>query len=121
MADAKESLEEAMKIDGAIGAALVDVKSGMCLGTSGGGKDLNLEVAAAGNTEVVRAKMKVMNSLGLKDKIEDVLITLGGQYHLIRMLKSAGNLFMYLALDREKSNLAMARHKLGSIEEALQT
>ncbi|NOY84688.1 MAG: hypothetical protein GXO96_07695 [Nitrospirae bacterium] len=121
MADAKESLEEAMKIDGAIGAALVDIKSGMCLGTAGGGKHLNLDVAAAGNTEVVRSKMKVMSSLGLKDSIEDILITLDTQYHLIRMLKSAGSLFMYLALDREKSNLGMARFKLSAIEADLTT
>ncbi len=121
MADAKESLEEAMNIDGAIGAALVDIKSGMCLGTAGGGKRLNLDVAAAGNTEVVRSKMKVMKSLGLDEKIEDILITLDSQYHLIRMLHGVGNLFMYLAIDREKSNLAMARHKLGTIEANLQT
>lgn len=121
MADAKESLEAAMKIDGALGVALVDVKSGMCLGTAGGTKELNLEVAAAGNTEVIRAKLKVMNSLGLREKIEDVLITLDSQYHLIRMLKSSSNLFMYLALDREKANLAMARHQLGGIEADLKT
>ena len=121
MADVKESLEEAMKIDGAIGVAVVDVKSGMCLGTAGGGKGLNLEVAAAGNTEVVRSKLKVMSTLGLTDTIEDILITLETKYHLIRMLHDAGNLFMYLALERDKSNLGMARHKLSMIEAELTT
>ncbi len=121
MSNVKESLESCMGIEGAIGAALVDVKSGMFLGTAGGGPDLNLEVASAGNTEVVRAKLKVMSSLGLKDRIEDVLITLGKQYHIIRMLENHGNLFMYLALYRDKSNLALARHKLSEIEANLKT
>ena len=81
------ALKEAMSIDGALGVALVDWDSGMSLGTLGGGKYLDLEVAAAGNTEVVRAKMRTMESLRLNDTIEDILITLTKQYHVIRLLK----------------------------------
>ena len=120
MASVEESLKEAMSITGAVGVALVDFGSGMTLGTEGGGDMLNLEVAAAGNTEVIRAKLKTMQSLGLNDEIEDILITLGGQYHLIRLLSGHKGLFMYLALLREGSNLALARHKLQTIEENLQ-
>lgn len=117
MSNVSESLAAALEIDGAIGVTLVDFESGMSLGAAGGGFDL--DVAAAGNTEVVRSKMQVMQNLGLDDAIEDILITLGKQYHIIRPLKTATNLFLYLALDRKKSNLAMARHKLSSIENSL--
>ncbi len=110
----KQCLDEALSMDGALGVLSVDWKSGMALGTAGSG--LNLDVAAAGNTEVVRAKQKVMGALGLKDGIEDILITLGSQYHLIRLLQTKPGLFMYLVLSRDKSNLAMARHKLADIE-----
>jgi hypothetical protein len=115
-------LKEAMTIDGALGVCLVDWDSGMSLGSLGGGKYLDLDVAAAGNTEVIRAKMRTMESLRLDDAIEDILITLAKQYHLIRLLKSARNskgLFLYLVLDRTKSNLAMARHNLKRIESEL--
>src|SRR6185369_10513123 len=80
MANVKESLEKIMATDGAIGTCVVDSNSGMMLGAAGGGPGLNIEVAAAGNTEVVRAKRKTMKSLGLNDAIEDILITLGKQY-----------------------------------------
>jgi hypothetical protein len=113
------ALKESMSIDGAVGVALVDYESGMSLGALGGGDWLDLDVAAAGNTEVVRAKMRVMAALALNDSIEDILITLGRQYHLIRLLggsASGGALFMYLVLDRERSNLALARHHLRRIE-----
>jgi hypothetical protein len=79
-------------------------------------------VAAAGNTEVVRAKMRTMESLRLDDTIEDILITLNKQYHLIRLLKNTRNeqgLFLDLVLDRAKSNLALARHNLRRIESDL--
>ena len=113
------ALKEAMNIDGALGACLVDWESGMSLGAAGGGKYLDLDVAAAGNTEVIRAKMRTMESLRLDDSIEDILITLSKQYHLIRLLKSSRSdqgLFLYLVPDRGKANLALARHSLKRIE-----
>ncbi|MEV7321702.1 hypothetical protein [Streptomyces sp. NPDC093970] len=115
------TLKEAMSIDGALGVALVDYESGMSLGALGGGPQLDLELAAAGNTEVVRAKQRTLKSIGLEDEIEDILITLGGQYHLIRPLTSVGgSLFLYLALDRTRGNLALARHKLKGLESELE-
>lgn len=123
MANTETSLKEAMSvIEGATGVALVDYTSGMALGTLGGGKEFNLEVAAVSNTDVVRAKLRTMEHLGLKEEIEDILITLSGQYHLIRLLKSRGGngLFLYLVLDAGRANLAMARHQLRRIETELE-
>ncbi|MGW5780445.1 hypothetical protein [Streptomyces sp. NPDC003863] len=122
MANTETSLKEASTIEGAIGAALVDYTSGMALGTIGGGSGLDLNVAAAANTDVVRAKVRAMELLGLNEEIEDILITLGSQYHLIRLLKGRGNagLFLYLALDKSRANLAMARHQLKKIEAELE-
>lgn len=115
---AKISLAQLNEIDGFIGAALVDSDSGLVLGTEGGGS-LDMDMAAAGNTEVVRAKRKTMKSLGLTDKIEDMLITLGKQYHLIRPLDSNDAIFLYLALDRKSANLGMARLQTAKFEKTL--
>lgn len=115
MANIQQSLSSAMELQGAMGAALVDWENGMCLGTAGSG--VNLELAAAGNTEVVRAKMRVMKSLGIRGAIEDILITLEDQLHLIR--PTGSSLFLYLVIDRKNGNLALARMKLAEIGRAV--
>jgi len=117
MADIKTSMQNALKIGGCIGAALVDFGSGMCLG-SAGNPGFDLELAAAGNAEVVRAKKSIRDKLGLKDKIEDILITLTGQYHLIRMVGTS--MFIYVVLDRSKANLALSRKELETIEKGIE-
>lgn len=114
MANVKQTLDELMTSDGAMCAAVVDSSSGMMLGSIGGG--LDLEVAAAGNSEVVRSKMKVMRQLGLNDVIEDILITLGKQYHIVRPSSRKEGVFIYFVLDRAKSNLALARRKVQDVD-----
>ncbi|MCB9715167.1 MAG: response regulator [Myxococcales bacterium] len=116
MANIEQSINAAMGIQGCIAAALVDYESGMCLGSKANG--FPIEVAAAGNTEVIRSKFRVMEELGLEGGITDILITLDTQYHLLLPLRQ-GSLFLYLAIDRKAGNLAMARHKLMAVEKAL--
>ena len=81
---------------------------------------MDLELAAGGNTEVVRAKVKTLNMLGLDDGIEDILITLGRQYHLIRPLTNSRDLFLYYVLDKSRANLALARRQLMNISTTLE-
>ena len=97
---------------------MVDYTSGMALGVAGGNRDLDLTVAAAGNTDVIRAKMRTIELLNLNERIEDILITLDTQYHLIRPItgRSGSGLFLYLALNKDRANLALARRQLQQIE-----
>ena len=122
MANIETSLKEAMTIEGAIGVALVDYTSGLTLGVMGGGATMDMNIAAAGNTDVVRAKVRTLEMLGLNDNIEDVLITLDSQYHLIRLLQGRRGgeaLFLYLSLSKNRANLGLARHQLRKIEAEL--
>ncbi len=104
------------KLDGFIAAALVDSSSGMMLESLVVG-NFPVEIAAAANTEVLQAKLKAMDAIELgDDHIEDILISLGTQYHLLRPLSSNREIFIYLALERSRANLAMARLEVKKVE-----
>lgn len=117
MANLKDSVNELLAIDGTLVSAIVDSNSGMVLSHAGSGIDI--ELAAAGNTEVMRAKLKTMHMLGLGDQIDDILITLAKQYHIIRPMSKNEGLFIYLVLDKARSNLALARRKAQDIEASI--
>lgn len=106
------------EIAGFIGGCLVDSETGMMMAAVGGGK-FDLEAASAANTEVVRAKNKAIQMLGLDDKIEDILITLGKQYHLIRPMEKTPTIFLYVALDKKVANLGMSRVQVKKVEQSL--
>jgi predicted regulator of Ras-like GTPase activity (Roadblock/LC7/MglB family) len=115
MASGMDGLMNLMKLPGALGAALVDSNSGMMLGATGAG--LDLELAAAGNTEVLRAELRTMQALAVDDVIEDILITLTTQYHIIRPVQAKQGVFVYLVLDRSQANLALARRAAQEAEQ----
>ncbi|MGH1539467.1 MAG: hypothetical protein ACRBHB_03510 [Arenicella sp.] len=118
MANITKSIKELLDLQGAMGACIVDYTSGMTLGSEGSGVDLDL--AAAGNTEVVKALIRTMESLSIKGDIHDMLITLQNQFHIIRPAVKHTGLFIYLVLNKDKANLALARLKVQSIEDELE-
>ena len=103
-------------ISGFIAACIVDGESGLMLAQETSGIPFDIEAAGAANTEVVRAKNEAMAALGLDDRIEEILISLGTQLHLIRPLESNPLVFVYVALDRKKANLGLARMNVKKVE-----
>ena len=101
----------ASEMPGFMAASLVDLDSGMTLGLKTVRPDFDLAAASAYNSEMVKQKLKIMKALGLKTSLEDMLITLGEQIHVIKMV--APTTFIYLVVDRSASNLAIVRNVLG--------
>jgi predicted regulator of Ras-like GTPase activity (Roadblock/LC7/MglB family) len=115
--DLDHHLGELSEISGFIAAAIVDTESGVALTRRSVDGDFDVDVAAAVNADVVRAKGAVMAALGFgNDDIDDILITLDTQYHLIRPSRNDRDVFIYLSLDRRRANLALARHFLAEVE-----
>ncbi|POX43427.1 hypothetical protein C3486_00400 [Streptomyces sp. Ru73] len=123
MADIEETLRDIVRIDGVLGASIVDYFSRLTLGAVGtAGPDL--EKAALGDTDVVRAKLFTLELLGYRqDRIEDILITLDSEYHLIRPLvrrRRYEGVFLYVVLDRARMDPVAARDWMRAAEDRLE-
>jgi hypothetical protein len=99
-------------VNGVIATAVVDLESGMTLAAKTNRPEFDLAVASAYNSELVKQKMKIMRALNLKSSLEDMLLTLTDQFHLIKFLPG-GTSFLYLAADRSGTNLAILRNSVG--------
>jgi predicted regulator of Ras-like GTPase activity (Roadblock/LC7/MglB family) len=94
-------------MNGFIAASLVDLDSGMTLAIKASRTEFDLTAASAYNSELVKQKLKIMRTLGLSGTIEDMLITLTDQIHLVKLV--GPNTFLYLAVDKKLSNIALVR------------
>lgn len=91
-----------------LAVAVVETETGMPLASHANIADFDIETAAAYNTEVVKAKLKAIQALKLNQKVQDILLTLTDQLHLLR-LSPEGDKFIYLAVNAKDTNLAQAR------------
>ncbi len=66
-----------------------------------------MTVASAYNSELVKQKLKIMKTLGLSGSIEDMLIMLTDQIHIVKLIGTGT--FLYLAVDKKLTNLAIVR------------
>ncbi|MES1185877.1 MAG: hypothetical protein ABUL60_18840 [Myxococcales bacterium] len=121
MATEKQLTEVLEKIsvdaNGFIAASLVDLDSGMTLAIKASRTDFDLTAASAYNSELVKQKLKIMKTLGLTGTIEDMLITLSDQIHLVKLV--GPNTFLYLAVDKKLSNIALVRSAVNKHANAL--
>lgn len=111
MASEKQIVENIEKIasdiNGFIAASLVDMESGLTLGAKTNRNDFDLAVASAYNSELVKQKMKIIRALNLKSTLEDMVLTLTDQIHVIKLVSE--NVFLYLAAEKDGTNLAIIR------------
>ena len=98
-------------LPGFIAVAVTEIKSGISYYTNTVNKNFDPELAAAFNLEVVKAKLNAISALDLNESIEDILINLKTQIHIID-ISNNNEYFIYLAVDSTKANLGMTKSLL---------
>lgn len=108
----KQTIQEILaELPTLLAVAVVETETGMPLASHTNIADFDIETAAAYNTEVVKAKLKAIQALKLNQTVQDILLTLTDQLHLLK-LSSDGKMFVYLAVNSRDTNLAQARQIL---------
>jgi len=117
---ARVALASMLMLDGLLGCALVDATTGLVLARESRENDpLDLELAAAACTQVLRAQRVAARNMGLTEPIEEVLTIAGMRQQVMRTLSRHPELFLFALLDKQGTNLALARFKLMEVERDL--
>ena len=95
-------------VSGFIAVSITEIKTGMSYCSLSMDPSFDPELASAYNLEVIKAKFAAIKALNLKQKIDDILITLTTQLHIIDVSDNE-QYFVYLAVDSSKANLGMTR------------
>jgi predicted regulator of Ras-like GTPase activity (Roadblock/LC7/MglB family) len=113
-------LEQLMRIEGVIGSCVVDVTTGLVLGQQLAEDidDLSLDMAAATATEVLKAHRRAARDMG-GDRVDEVIVTLGRRQQILRCVNSHADLFLLVVLDKQRTNLALARFRVMDTEKLL--
>lgn len=110
MSDFLTNFAEDLKtnVAGFIAVAVTEIKTGMSYTALSVDPSFDAELAAAYNLEVVKAKMSTIKALNLNQEVEDIMITLTNQIHIISV-STSGEYFIYLAVDSTKANLGLTK------------
>jgi hypothetical protein len=103
------------EIDGFRLASLVDAATGMVVSSAAADPDdPSLAAVAAGAADIVTVLSLLSSELGADDGLEDVMVTFGSRFHLIRHVRSdsAQPVVLLVVLDRSRANLALARREI---------
>jgi len=105
-----KELNENLKgsIQGYKAMAIGDIQSGETLFAESIDPAFDIELAAACNLEVIKAKLKAIDTLELDDSIDNIVINLEKDIHIIDITKSK-HYFIYLALDAKKSTIGLVK------------
>jgi hypothetical protein len=95
-------------VNGFVAVAVTEIESGLCFGSLTIDSGFDPELASAYNLEVVKAKLKAVKAMNLDSSIQDILITLTNQIHIIDLSPNK-KFFIYLVADSSKANLGMTR------------
>jgi hypothetical protein len=68
---------------------------------------------------VHRRTLRQMGHWRSNDPVDEVLVTAGSRYHILRALQAHPDLFILAVLDKLRSNLAMTRFRIMEAQQVL--
>lgn len=117
---ASQALETLGNLDGVFACAVVDASTGLILAKQArADQPIDLDLAAATSAQVLRAHQHASRQLGLTTEVDEVMTSAGPRHHVMRTVSRHRGLFLFAVLDKQRTNLALARYKLMEAEQGL--
>jgi len=109
-----------LAVDGLLGCAVVDGTTGLVLAReSRNDNGIEMDLAAAACAQVLRAHRHAAHSMGLGDQVDEIITSAGQRQQVIRTVSRHPELFLVVLLDKQHTNLALARYQLMELEREL--
>ena len=109
-----------LALDGLLGCAVVDGSTGLALAReTRGDAHIDMDLAAATCAQLVRAHRQAASGLGQADQVDEIIATTGPRQLVIRTASHHPELFLVALLDKQHTNLALARYQLMELERGL--
>ncbi|MET0333539.1 MAG: hypothetical protein ABW190_04660 [Rhizobacter sp.] len=117
---AEKALEVLSSLDGVFACAVVDGSTGLILAKQERqDQPIELELAAAASAQLLRTHQHAARQLGLTTELDEVMTSAGPRHHVMRNASRHKGLFLFAVLDKQRTNLALARYKLMEAEQGL--
>ncbi|MEQ1682696.1 MAG: hypothetical protein ABL916_03530 [Burkholderiaceae bacterium] len=117
---AKQALAGLLPLEGLLGCAVVDSTTGLVLAREvREDQPVDMDLAAAASAQVLRAHRQAARAMGLSEQIDEVMTSAGPRHHVMRTVSRHPELFLVALLDKQRSNLALARFQLMELERGM--
>lgn len=109
-----------LPLEGLLGCAAVDAASGLVLARElREDHPVDMDVAAAACAQVLQAHRAGARTMGLGEPLEEVMSSTAGRQQVVRLLTRYPEVFVVAILDRQRTNLPLARYKLMELDKSL--
>jgi predicted regulator of Ras-like GTPase activity (Roadblock/LC7/MglB family) len=119
-ARARQALSDMLPIEGLLGCAAVDATTGLVLARElREDQPVDMDVVGAACAQLLRDHRQAAAGMGLGGPVEEIMTSTGTRQQVLRVISRYPEVFVVALLDRQRTNLPLARYKLMELDKAL--
>jgi predicted regulator of Ras-like GTPase activity (Roadblock/LC7/MglB family) len=119
-ARARQALADMLPLEGMLGCAAVDATTGLVLARElREDQPVDVDVVGAACAQILREHRQASNAMGLGGPVEEIMTSTGARQQVMRVISRYPDVFVVCLLDRQRTNLPLARYKLMELDKAL--
>jgi predicted regulator of Ras-like GTPase activity (Roadblock/LC7/MglB family) len=119
-ARAARALADMLPLEGMLGCAAVDATTGLVLARElREDQPVDLDVIGAACAQILREHRQSSGAMGLGGPVEEIMTSTSARQMVMRVISRYPDVFVVCLLDRQRTNLPLARYKLMELDKAL--